>query len=141
MTSLNRSRHERSGEEWELIHSPAAHCHSTSTADKSRDGVTLRRFLLLSLERFSACLDDQHLYFNVSTPAVGRERKSPEPGWWAVCWMKCTKQRCASSLLTPACTSTALPGSHRDSRGQLGPLRGTDLSQSQATTLLLGTHL
>lgn len=87
MTNLNGSSHERSGEEWEPIHSPAVHCHAlTAWQTEQRWCCTQRRhwFLLLSWERFSASLDAQHLYFNVSTPAVGRERRSPEPGWWIV---------------------------------------------------------
>lgn len=83
ITSPSRSGHAGSGEEQGSMHSPAAPRPSPpARQSEQRCCCTQRRHQLLppNLERVSAPLVAQHVRFNVSTPAAGRERRCPEPG-------------------------------------------------------------
>lgn len=130
------------------MHSPAAPRPSPpARQSEQRCCCTQRRhrFLPPNLERVSAPLVAQHVRFNVSTRAAGRERNvlSLASRLGHGC-MKCMKQHCASSPDTSACTggtSTALGWLVQTGTG--GPAHvtyGPAPSQSQAAAFLLGTH-
>lgn len=123
----------------------ALHCHSLPALQtEQRWCCTQGRhwFLPLSLDRFSASLDAQRLYFNVSTPAVGRERRSPELARWAggVAWNAQSSTVPAAQSCQPAPALLCL-GQTGTGGANSGHFREPALSQPQATTLLLGTDL